>query len=63
MTLSQCADAFEEKMSRELKTSGDFTGPAPRNASLRHYFETLVGLDEYYAVEEGTVDERKSGER
>jgi len=29
----------------------------------RHDIETLVGLDEFYAIEEETVDDKKSGNR
>jgi hypothetical protein len=31
--------------------------------TARHDIETLVGLDEFYAIEEETVEEKKWGER
>jgi hypothetical protein len=48
----------------ELKASGDFTGLSGEECiTARYDIETLVGLDEYYAIEEETVEERKWGER
>ncbi len=48
----------------------DFTAVESRLAAAdarpfaaRHDIETLVGLDEFYAIEEETVEERKWGER
>jgi methylisocitrate lyase len=55
---------FAKRALAELKSSGDFTGlSAEECVTARHDIETLVGLDEYYAIEEETVEERKWGER
>jgi hypothetical protein len=43
-----------------MKASGDFTGLSAKECiTARHDIETLVGLDEYYAIEEETVEGRK----
>ena len=48
----------------ELKETGDFTGLSHEECvTARHDIETLVGLDEFYAIEEETVEDRKWGER
>lgn len=55
---------FAKRALAELKASGDFTGLSGEECiTARHDIETLVGLDEYYAIEEETVEERKWGER
>jgi 2-methylisocitrate lyase-like PEP mutase family enzyme len=55
---------FAKRALAELKVSGDFTGlNAEECVTARHDIETLVGLDEYYAIEEETVEETKWGER
>src|ERR1700724_2726373 len=55
---------FAKRALAELKSSGDFTGlSAEECVTARHDIETLVGLDEYYAIEEETVEERKWGDR
>ena len=55
---------FAKRALAELKTSGDFTGlSAEECVTARHDIETLVGLDEHYAIEEETVEETKWGER
>lgn len=48
----------------ELKATGDFTGLSHEECvAARHEIETLVGLDEFYRIEEETVEDRKWGER
>jgi hypothetical protein len=44
--------------------TGDFTGLSQQECvAARHDIESLVGLDEFYAIEEETVEEKKWGER
>jgi methylisocitrate lyase len=48
----------------EIKRSGTYTGMTPEQCiAARHEIETLVGLDEFYEVEEQTVEEKKWGKR
>jgi 2-methylisocitrate lyase-like PEP mutase family enzyme len=55
---------FNKRALEELKRTGDFTGLSHDECiAARHDIETLVGLDEFYAIEEETVEERKWGER
>jgi len=55
---------FNKRALEELRATGDFTGLSPQDCvTARHDIETLVGLDEFYAIEEETVEERKWGER
>ena len=55
---------FNRRALEELKATGDFSGLSPQECvSARHDIETLVGLDEFYAIEEETVEEKKWGER
>src|SRR5262249_15492257 len=55
---------FNKRALEELKTTGDFTGLSPQECvAARHDIETLVGLDEFYAIEEETVEDKKWGKR
>jgi len=55
---------FNKRALEELRATGDFTGLSPGECvTARHDIETLVGLDEFYAIEEETVEDRKWGER
>lgn len=48
----------------EIKRSGAFTGmTAQQCVDARHEIETLVGLDQFYEIEEQTVEEKKWGKR
>jgi methylisocitrate lyase len=48
----------------EIKRSDTYTGMTPEQCiAARHEIETLVGLDEFYEVEEQTVEEKKWGKR
>ena len=47
-----------------MKATGDFTGLTPEECiAARHDIERLVGLDEFYRIEEETVEDKKWGER
>jgi len=55
---------FNKRALEELKATGDFTGLSQEECvTARHDIESLVGLDEFYAIEEETVEDRKRGER
>ena len=55
---------FNKRALEELKATGDFTGVSHQECvAARHDIESLVGLDEFYAIEEETVEDRKWGER
>jgi len=55
---------FNKRALEELKRTGDFTGLSHEECvTARHDIESLVGLDEFYAIEEETVEDRKWGER
>ena len=55
---------FNKRALEELKATGDFTSFSPEECvTARHDIESLVGLDEFYAIEEEPVEERKWGER
>ena len=48
----------------EIKRSGGYSGlTRGQCVKARHEIETLVGLDEFYAIEEQTVENRKWGKR
>jgi 2-methylisocitrate lyase-like PEP mutase family enzyme len=48
----------------ELKEKGEFTGLSQDACvTARHDIETLIGLDQFYEVEEETVEEKKWGKR
>jgi methylisocitrate lyase len=45
---------------QEIKRSGTYTGLTPEQCiAARHDIETLVGLDEFYEIEERTVERKK----
>jgi hypothetical protein len=55
---------FNKRALEELKATADFTGLSPQECvTARHDIETLVGLDEFYAIEEETVEDKKWGKR
>jgi 2-methylisocitrate lyase-like PEP mutase family enzyme len=44
---------------REMKETGVYTGlSTEQNVELRQYVEDTIGLDEYYAIEEATVENK-----
>jgi methylisocitrate lyase len=48
----------------ELKEKGEYGGLSQEDCvAARHEIETLVGLDQFYEVEEQTVEDRKWGDR
>jgi hypothetical protein len=56
--------AFEanRRALEELRRTGAFTGMTEaENLRARKAIEDLIGLDEYYAVEEETVEGRRDG--
>jgi len=49
---------------QEIKKTGGFTGLTHEQCTAaRHEIETLVGLDEFYEIEEQTVEQKKWGKR
>jgi 2-methylisocitrate lyase-like PEP mutase family enzyme len=55
---------YNKRALAELKQTGDFTGLSHQDCvTARHDIETLIGLDDYYRIEEETVEDRKWGER
>jgi hypothetical protein len=50
---------FNKRALEELKATGDFTGLGPQECvTARHDIEALVSLDEFYAIEEETVEDK-----
>jgi methylisocitrate lyase len=48
----------------EIKRTGGYSGLTQEQCmEARHEIETLVGLDEFYAIEEETVEDKKWGKR
>ena len=48
----------------ELKQNGEYGGLSHEDCiAARHEIETLVGLDQFYEVEEQTVEDKKWGDR
>lgn len=48
----------------EIKRTGSYSGlTAQQCVAARHEIETLVGLDQFYEIEEQTVEEKKWGKR
>ena len=48
----------------EIKRTGGYSGLTQAQCvEARHEIETLVGLDEFYEIEEKTVEEKKGGKR
>lgn len=55
---------YAKRAYQEIKKTGAFTGLTnDQCVAARHEIETLVGLDEFYAIEEQTVEEKKWGKR
>jgi 2-methylisocitrate lyase-like PEP mutase family enzyme len=55
---------FNKRALEELKATGEFAGLSHQECvTARQDIEALVGLDEFYAIEEETVEGRKWGER
>ncbi len=55
---------FAKKALQEIKKTGDYTGMTHEECmAARHEIETLIGLDEYYEIEEQTVEQKKWGKR
>ena len=55
---------FNKRALEELRATGDFTGLSQEDCvTARHDIENLVGLDEFYAIEEETVEDKKWDER
>lgn len=55
---------YARKALRELKETGDYTGMTQQDAlDVRQEIEDLIGLEEFYAIEEDTVEETKWGKR
>ena len=55
---------FAKLAYREIKRTGGYTGlTSEQCVAARHEIETLVGLDEFYEIEEQTVEKKKWGKR
>jgi 2-methylisocitrate lyase-like PEP mutase family enzyme len=55
---------FAKRAYAEIKRTGGYTGLTQEQCvKARHEIETLVGLDEFYEVEEQTVEQKKWGKR
>ena len=55
---------FAKRAHQEIKRTGDYTGLTREQCSeARHEIETLVGLDDFYKIEEQTVEKKKWGKR
>ena len=55
---------FAKKALTELKKTGDYTGMTHQECvDARQQIEDLLGLEEYYEVEEETVEKKKWGKR
>ena len=51
---------FAKRAYAEIRRTGGYTGLSNEQCiAARHEIETLVGLDEFYAVEEQTVEKKK----
>ena len=59
MTYLLASFHFAKRAYQEIKRTGDYTGLSPEQCvAARHEIETLVGLDEFYAIEEETVEKK-----
>ena len=59
MTYLLASFHFAKRAYQEIKRTGDYTGLSPKQCvAARHEIETLVGLDEFYAIEEETVEKK-----
>jgi methylisocitrate lyase len=55
---------FAKHAYQEIKRTGAYSGlTAKQCVEARHEIETLVGLDEFYEIEEETVEKKKWGKR
>ena len=55
---------FVKKALEEIRRTGDYTGmTAQQSVAARQEIEDLVGLEQFYAIEEATVEEKKWGKR
>ncbi len=55
---------FAKRAYQEIRRTGGYTGLSNEECvAARHEIETLVGLDEFYAIEEQTVEKKKWGKR
>jgi 2-methylisocitrate lyase-like PEP mutase family enzyme len=55
---------YAKRALTELKEKGEYSGLGQDDCiTARHEIETLVGLDQFYEVEEETVEEKKWGKR
>ena len=55
---------YAKRALTELKEKGEYSGlTAEECVTARHDIETLVGLDQFYEIEEQTVEEKRWGKR
>jgi methylisocitrate lyase len=55
---------FAKKALQEIRRTGDYTGMTSQEmVDGRQQIEDLVGLDQFYEIEEATVEEKKWGKR
>ena len=49
---------------KEMRTTGVYSGLSPEDAvGIRQHIEDIIGLEDYYTIEEETVEEQKWGKR
>jgi 2-methylisocitrate lyase-like PEP mutase family enzyme len=59
MTYLLASFHFAKLAYAEIKRTGGYTGLSPKECvAARHEIETLVGLDEFYSIEEQTVEKK-----
>jgi 2-methylisocitrate lyase-like PEP mutase family enzyme len=64
MTYLLASFHFAKQAYTEIRRTGGYTGLSNEQCvAARHEIETLVGLDEFYAIEEQTVEKKKWGKR
>jgi 2-methylisocitrate lyase-like PEP mutase family enzyme len=55
---------FARKALREIQRTGDYSGmTAEESVAARQQIEDLVGLEQFYEIEEATVEETRWGKR
>lgn len=55
---------YAQKAMREMKETGEYTGMThDDNVAARQAIEDLIGLEDYYAIEEQTVEDKSWGKR
>ena len=55
---------FAKQALQEIRRTGDYSGmTAQENIAARQQIEDLVGLEQFYAIEEATVEETRWGKR